>query len=265
MVTGGGTGRAPKAAIVAIADEEQSLAAVERELRKRYGTDYEVVCARGAAAGRRCLEELLAREVPVAVVVADQWMPEMTGIELLAWVRSVHPRAKRGVLIARGDVSVRPPIARAAALGEIDTWVPKPAPPPDEQFQRVMTELLDEWGRAHGNHFVAVRVVGEQWTPRCHELRDLLGRNGVPFEFCTVDSEAGAAVLQRAGAEPTRLPVVELHTGEVLADPTNERIAEAFGVTSPPEGIADVVVVGAGPAGLAAAVYAASEGLDRRP
>lgn len=166
------------------------------------------------------------------------------------------------MLISRGDWSVRRPLARASAVGQIDGYLPKPARSPDEQFHRLVVEFLDEWGRDHGPPFVAVRVVGEQWTPRCAELRDLLGRNGVPYEFSSIDSAEGCRLLEQAGLDSSRLPVVALFNGEVLVDPSNERIARAFAVTTAPDGPVDVAVVGAGPAGLAAAVYAASEGLS---
>lgn len=242
-------------------DGGEALAHLERVLRSRYGTDYEIVCEVDATAAGRRLEQLRAEGRMVAVVLADQWLGERTGIELLASVRSLHPLAKRGLLVSRGDWSVREPMVRAIAMGQMDGFLPKPARTPDEQFHRLVTEYLDEWHRAQAP-FVAVRLVGEQWHARCAELRDLLGRNGISLEFCPVASPAGQDVLDRAGLDGARLPVVELYTGEVLVDPSNERLADAFGVTEPPAGMVDVAIVGAGPAGLAAAVAAASEGLS---
>ena len=250
------------AVILAVDDDEECLAHLERVLLSRYGADYEVVCEKeGTSAGRR-LEQLCAQDRMVAVVLADQWLGDRTGIDLLASVRSLHPLAKRGLLVSRGDWSVREPMVRAIALGQMDGYLPKPARTPDEQFHRLLTEYLDEWHRAQAPPFVAVRLVGEQWHARCAELRDLLARNAISFEFCPVASPAGRDVLERAGLDGSHLPVVELYTGEVLVDPSNERLADAFGVTAPPPGTVDVAIVGAGPAGLAAAVYAASEGLS---
>lgn len=243
-------------------DDRESLAHVEHVLLSRYGADYEVVGENDAAAAGRRLEQLHTEGRRVAVVLADQWLGRRTGIELLASVRSLHPLAKRGLLVFRGDWSVREPLVRAIALGQIDGFLPKPARSPDEQFHRLVTEYLDEWHRAQAPPFVAVRLVGEQWHARCAELRDLLGRNAISFEFCPVASPAGQEVLERAGLDAARLPVIELFTGEVLVDPTNERLADAFGVTEPPQGTVDLAIVGAGPAGLAAAVSAASEGLS---
>ena len=251
-----------RAVILAVDDDGEALAHVERVLRSRYGTDYEVVCDRDATAAGRRLEQLRAGGRMVAVVLADQWLDGRTGIELLAAVRSLHPLAKRGLLVSRGDWSARAPVVRAIALGQIDGFLPKPARTPDEQFHRLVTEYLDEWHRAQAPPFVAVRLIGEQWNARCAELRDLLARNGISFEFCPVASGAGRDVLERAGLDGSRLPVIELYTGEVLVDPPNERLADAFGVTEPPAGTVDLAIVGAGPAGLAAAVAAASEGLS---
>ncbi|MDP1804567.1 MAG: FAD-dependent oxidoreductase [Acidimicrobiales bacterium] len=253
--------RAP-AVILAVDDDGEALAHLDRVLRSRYGMDYEIVCEVDAAAAGRRLEQLRAQGRMVAVVLADQWLGGGTGIELLASVRTLHPLAKRGLLVSRGDWSVREPMVRAIALGQMDGFLPKPARTPDEQFHRLVTEYLDEWHRAQAPPFVAVRLVGEQWHARCAELRDLLGRNGISLEFCPVASPAGQNVLERAGLDGARLPVVELFTGEVLVDPSNERLADAFGVTEPPVGTVDVAIVGAGPAGLAAAVAAASEGLS---
>ena len=250
------------AVILAVDDDGEALAHIGRVLISRYGTDYEIVCEQDAVAAAQQLERLHDEGRTVALVLADQWLGGRTGIDLLASVRSRHPLAKRGLLVARGDWSVREPVVRAIALGQIDGFLPKPARSPDEQFHRLVTEYLDEWHRAQTPPFVAVRLVGEQWHARCAELRDLLGRNAISFEFCPVESAAGQDVLGRAGLDASRLPVLELFTGEVLVDPSNERLADAFGVTEPPEGTVDVAIVGAGPAGLAAAVYAASEGLS---
>ena len=243
-------------------DDGEALAHIGRVLLSRYGTDYEVVCDRDATAAGHRLEQLRAGGRMVAVVLADQWLDGRTGIELLASVRSLHPLAKRGLLVSRGDWSVREPVVRAIALGQIDGFLPKPARTPDEQFHRLVTEFLDEWHRAQAPPFVAVRLIGEQRHARCAELRDLFARNGISFEFCPVASGAGRDVLERAGLDGSRLPVIELYTGEVLVDPPNERLADAFGVTEPPAGTVDLAIVGAGPAGLAAAVSAASEGLS---
>ena len=251
-----------RAVILGVDANGESLAHLRQVLLSRYGTDYDVVCEKDATAAGRRLEQLRSEGRAVAVVLADQRLDGRPGIELLGSVRSSHPLAKRGLLVSRGDWSVRKPLVQAIALGQIDGYLPKPARTPDEQFHRLVTEYLDEWHRGQAPPFIAVRLIGEQWHARSAELRDLLGRNGISFEFCSVASPSGRDVLEGAGLDGSRLPVVVLYTGEVLVDPSNARLAEAFGVTDPPPGTVDVAVVGAGPAGLAAAVYAASEGLS---
>jgi thioredoxin reductase (NADPH) len=198
----------------------------------------------------------------VSLVLADQWLPEATGTELLARVRQLHPAARRVLLITWGDQTIAEPMLRATVLGDIDAYVVKPGTPPDERFHRFVTEQLDEWGRSNLPGLEAVRVVGEEWAPRSHELRELLGRNGIPFGFYPADSPEGQRLLQEAGAARKALPAVALFDGRILADPSNAEVGQALGVQTKPGGSYDVTVIGAGPAGLAAAVYGASEGLS---
>ena len=255
--------------LLAVDGDAGARRVIERELCKRYGEDYRVVCEGSAEAAMRRLRGFAAAGDDVAVVLADQWTPGMSGTEFLTRVRDVYPTAKRALLIAQGDAAVREPVLQAAALGRIDYYVNKPTRTSDEQFHRVISEFLDEWTKAHRPGFVAIRIVGELWSARSHELRDLWSRSGVPFEFFTADSEEGKEILSRTGASPARLPVVVLFDRQVLVDPSNAEIVDAFaknipfGVNIRPEERSfDLIVVGAGPAGLAAAVYGASEGLS---
>jgi len=196
-------------------------------------------------------------------VLADQWLPEATGTEFLARVRELHPAARRVLLITWGDQASSEPILRATVLGHIDAYVVKPGTPPDEHFHRFVTEQLDEWGRSNLPGLEVVRVVGEEWAARSHELRELLGRNGVPFGFYPADGREGQRLLEEAGAAGKARPAVVLFDGQVLADPSNAEVGEALGLhVKPAGGSYDVTVIGAGPAGLAAAVYGASEGLS---
>ncbi len=185
------------------------------------------------------------------------------GTELLARVRQLHPAARRVLLITWADQASSEPILRAIILGDLDAYVVKPGTPPDEHFHRFVTEQLDEWGRSNLPGLEVVRVVGEAWAARSHELRELLGRNGIPFGFYPADSPDGERLLEEAGAAGKALPAVVLFDGRILADPSNAEVGEAIGVqTKPGGGRYDVTVIGAGPAGLAAAVYGASEGLS---
>jgi thioredoxin reductase (NADPH) len=195
----------------------------------------------------------------VPLVLADQWMPGTPGAQFFARVRELFPTARRAALIPLGDPSAW---VAAAALSQIDFCLVRPRWSPDEQFHRAIAESLEEWWRQRGGRFEAVTVIGEEPSARVHELRDLLTRNNVPFGFHRADSAEGSAALRRFGVGRSAGPVVALYTGTVLADPTNAEVAEALGAdTRPAETTYDVVIVGAGPAGLAAAVYGSSEGL----
>ncbi len=232
-------------------------------MRKRYGADYQVIAARSVEAALDALSGLRETGRQVALVLADQWLPGGTGTQLLARVRQLHPSARRVLLITWGDQATLEPMLEATVLGDLDAYVAGPGPSPDERFHRFVTEQLDEWGRSNLPGLEAVRVVGEEWAARSHELRELLGRNGVPFGFYPAGSPDGQRLLGEAGPAGIVLPAVVLVNGRVLSDPSNADVARAIGVqTEPGAGCYDVAVIGAGPAGLAAAVYSASEGLS---
>jgi thioredoxin reductase (NADPH) len=248
--------------LMAVDDDPAALGALEQELRKRYGADYQVACEVDPRAALQALERVQVDGRQVALVLADQWMPAMTGVQLLARARGLHPTAQRALLIDWGDRSTGEPILQAATFGEIDDWIAKPTQPGDERFHQAVSQFLYEWARLQPPGFQAVRVVGDQWAARSHELRDLLSRNSIPSGFYPAGSEEGQALLGAVGATGGRLPVVLVFDGRVLADPSNAEVAEALGIrTRPAATTYDVAVVGAGPAGLAAAVAAASEGL----
>jgi thioredoxin reductase (NADPH) len=259
-----GTAGSSKPVLLVIDDEAKALRKIGCELRKRYGSDYRIVCEDSAEAGIRKLRELAEVGQELVLVLADQWMPGMTGVELLGHVREVYPTAKRALLTERSDRTAPEPILRSMALGRIDYYVNKPWCLPDERFHRVVSEFLYDWAREHGPKFEEIRIVGERWSPRSHELRDLLGRNGVLHTFYPADSEKGLELLARTGQTSARLPVVVLFDGQVLVDPSNAQITDACGSNPSMDQIPsfDLVVIGAGPAGLAAAVYGASEGLN---
>jgi thioredoxin reductase (NADPH) len=254
----------PDAPVLLVVDSDpRALGVVEGELRKRYGSDYQVICAGSGGDALQLLGRLRDGRRPVAIVLASQWLAGTTGTEVLARVRELDRTTKRVLLVEWGDRETSEPIQQALALGQIEAYVTKPSATPDETFHRAVTELLEEWARSHVPGFEAVRVVGEEWSARSHEIRDLLGRNGLPFGFYAADSERGAALLREAGAQAAALPAIVLFDGRVLENPPNTEIAEALGLrTTPGADRYDVAVIGAGPAGLAAAVYSASEGLS---
>jgi thioredoxin reductase (NADPH) len=188
----------PDAPVLLVVDDDlRKREAVEGELRKRYGSDYEVVSVGSAADALRLLGALRDDRRELGVVLAGQWMRAMTGTELLARVREFHPAAKRVLLIDWGDNSTSEPILAATALGQMDAYVARPGTAPDERFHRAITELLDDLGRSRLPPFEAVRVVGEEWSARSHEIRELLGRNGIPFGLYPADQERGRALLAR--------------------------------------------------------------------
>ena len=251
-----------KTVLLVVDDDAASLGLVESELSRRYGDDYDVVSHASARSAVEDLHRLKDDGRSVAVLLADLWMPSMTGIDFLAAAHAVFPTAKRVLLIDWGDMSSRRRIVEASALGQMDCFMPKPIHSPDEAFHEVVSELLAEWTKAHGGGREGVRIIGEQWSPRCHEARDLLGRYGVPFGFYPSGTPQGAALLSSLGIESPPGPVFVLYDGRVLVDPSNAEVADALGGRADlSAGAFDVVVVGAGPAGLAAAVYASSEGL----
>jgi thioredoxin reductase (NADPH) len=249
--------------LLVIDDDPRARGVVEGELRKRYGSDYQVICADSADHPLRLLAKFRDEGRLVGIVLAGQQMSQMTGTQLLARVREFHRTAKRLLLFDGGYGPPPEPIVQAIALGHIDAYVARPATVPDERFHRAVTELLEDWARSHIPGFEVVRVVGEQWSARSHEIRDLLDRNGIPFGFYSADADQGKALLQEAGVATAARPVIILSDGRVLVKPANAEIAEALGMrTRPGAGLYDVAVIGAGPAGLAAAVYGASEGLS---
>jgi thioredoxin reductase (NADPH) len=253
--------------VLLVVDEDRGcLGRTEGELAKRYGSDYEVRSERSAAAGLAALEQLREAGDPVALVLADQWLSGTTGAELLARAKALHPSAKRGLLIewgGWGDRETAEAIFEAMALGQIDYYVLKPERSPDELFHRTVGEFLFEWARAETSVQGEIEMVADPASPRTHELHDLLSRNGVPYACHTPGSEAGRALLAETGQTEATVPVARVRSGEVLVDPTNVELAAAFGVSTElgEDRDFDVVVIGAGPAGLAAAVYASSEGL----
>jgi thioredoxin reductase (NADPH) len=252
-----------KPVLVVVDDEDASLRALTAELESRYGAHYRIVASSSAEEALARLAGLRAEGASVPVILTDQWLPGSTGTELLARARDIYPAVRRGLLISWGDRSTSVPIFEAAALGQMDFFLPKPAWTPDEQFHRAVTEALDGWWRQQGRRFEAVTVIGEDPSARAHEIRDVMTRTSVPFGFHPRDSAEGQAALERLGVPEAAGPVVALYDGTVLVDPTNAEVAAALGVDiRPAPRTYDLVIVGAGPAGLAAAVYGASEGLS---
>jgi thioredoxin reductase (NADPH) len=251
--------------LVAVDEDAGALSDIERELRDRYGRQYRVMCIRLPHEARDRLEDLAAAGDEVALVLAAQWLSGMTGSELLDEARRLHPHAKRGLLIAWGDWGDRATgeaIFDSIARGRIDHYVLRPSPPPDELFHHAISGLLLEWAEAARTSPHTIHVVGESWSGRAYELRELLGRCAMPHSFCLADSHDGRALVAQAG-DGTKFPIVVLPDGTILRDPSNAELARATGSPVNPEDMDfDLVIIGAGPAGLSAAVYGASEGFS---
>lgn len=260
---------ASRAPVLFVADGDlQARDVLESALVRRFGADYRVVTAGAAADGLQALQHLAQDGDDVAIVAADVHLPEMDAVEFLQRAYALHPRASRVLLVpmdryhAQVPFSELPVIQRATALGRIDFFILKGWVTPEEWLYPQVQQALTAWTIAHRPRHLVYRVVGKQWTARSHQLRDLLGRNGVPFEFYPADSAAGQRLVRDQGIDESRLPAVVLHDGSVLQDPSNAELAAAHGIHAEPTSDEwDLAIVGAGPAGLAAAVYGASEGL----
>lgn len=250
--------------IMAVDEDPLDLEAASRELRGRYSGDYEVVCVSSAEEALATLTTLAEGEGQLVTMLAAQHL-SVSGPGLLAQVRRLHPQARLGLTMDWGawlDESIADAVRESMALGVTDFYVYKPAGRADEGFHHTITSVLLDWNREQGSDPNAVHVIGESWAGRAFELRETLQSCVTPHTFCLASSEEGQRLLE--GVDPeTPLPLLILPDGRVLGDPTNREIAEIDGSAV---GIErddfDVAIVGAGPAGLSAAVYGASEGLQ---
>jgi thioredoxin reductase (NADPH) len=251
---------AARPAILAVDDEPTVLAAVARDLRKGFGDRYRIMRAGSGAEALELLGELRKRGDMVAMLIADQRMPGMEGTEYLVHARTIYPEAKRLLLTAYADVE-----AAISAINEVslDYYLRKPWDPPEEQLFPVIEDLLTTWEAGAALLSGGVRVIGHRFSKETHDLRDFLARNQVPGRWLDVERDSEAReLLTLVGAREDRLPVALLEDGSVLERPTILELAERLGVAgTPASDHYDLVIVGGGPAGLAAAVYGSSEGL----
>src|SRR5215210_1876665 len=252
--------RERRPAILAVDDEPAVLAAVARDLRRAFAERYRILRAPSGAEALEILRELRTRGDQVALLIADQRMPGMAGTEYLAHARVIFPEAKRVLLTAYADTE-----AAIAAINEValDYYLLKPWDPPEEQLYPVVEDLLETWSSGAALEVGGLKVIGHRFSKDTHDLRDFLARSRVPARFMDVERDAEAReLLTVTGADADRLPVALLEDGSWLERPTVLELAERIGVTGTPAADHyDLVIVGGGPAGLAAAVYGASEGL----
>src|SRR5215475_769471 len=252
--------RVRRPAILAVDDEPAVLAAVARDLRRGFGERFRVLRAPSGPEALELLKEMRTRGDQVAMLIADQRMPGMPGTQYLVEARKIVPDAKRVLLTAYADTD-----AAIAAINEValDYYLLKPWDPPEEQLFPVVEDLLTTWEAGAALEAGGVRVLGHRFSKDTHDLRDFLARNRVPGRWLDVERDGEAReLLTVAGVDAEHLPVVFLEDGSVLEKPTVLELAERLGIASRPAADHyDLVIVGGGPAGLAAAVYGASEGL----
>jgi thioredoxin reductase (NADPH) len=258
----------PPAVILIAASDDRERAAILGHLRRRYREDYDIHAEGSTALALQRLKGLRDDGHDLAIILVDWQLPDGKGIELLSQAKTSHPGAMRALLVSRNaahgaDPAIADEYARAATFGEVHRIVPRPGGETDEQFNLAIQELLYEWARQNRPKFEVIRIVGDRWSEASHAFRDHLERGSIPYGFYEPDSREGRALLKRAGRTGP-LPMAILHDGRVFAQPTAIEIIEALGMNAaePARSTVDVAVIGAGPAGLSAAVYAASEGLE---
>lgn len=253
----------PAPAILTVDDEPEVLRAVERDLRRKYGKDYRVLGTDSGSSAIDLLKQLKTRGDTVALTLADQRMPQLSGLDVLGQAMQLFPQAKRALLTAYADTN--------AAISAINTakvhyYLLKPWDPPEEKLYPVLDDLLEDWQAEYKAPYHGLRVLGTRWSPASHQLKDFLGRNQVPYqwtdvEIATPDKEV-QQLIPNVDLKTASLPLVVLPGGEVISNPPVDELAARIGLRTRAETtFYDFVIVGGGPAGLAAAVYGASEGL----
>ncbi|GAA3938370.1 FAD-dependent oxidoreductase [Hymenobacter algoricola] len=249
-----------KPVLLAVDDDLQVLGAIDRDLRSEFRRDYRVLRASSGAEALDTLRELKRREEPLALILADQRMPGMEGVELLEQARAIYPDAKRVLLTAYADTEAA---IRAINNARLDHYLLKPWDPPQELLYPTLHDLLAAWQAQYRPRFQGVRVIGFQWSPLSHDLKDFLAGYMVAFQWLDYETNPEARLLLATTAFTSAdLPVAISADGTVLARPGRAALVEKMGLPSQPsQALYDVVVVGAGPSGLASAVYGASEGL----
>ncbi|HLZ61049.1 MAG TPA: FAD-dependent oxidoreductase [Ktedonosporobacter sp.] len=249
-----------KPVILTVDDDPEVLRAVERDLRQKYGGIFRVMRESSGEKALELLKQLKLRSEAVALLLVDQRMPNMTGVEFLTQAIPLFPEAKRVLLTAYADTDAA---IQAINSVKIDYYLMKPWDPPEEHLYPVLQDLLDDWLANYRPAFLGVRVIGHQWSAPSHQIKDFLARNQIPYRWLDIESSQDAQVLiEHAGLDASRLPVILFPDGSNLVAPTNALLAEKVGLkTHAGKPFYDLIIVGAGPAGLAGAVYGASEGL----
>jgi thioredoxin reductase (NADPH) len=253
----------PKPVLLTVDDDPEVLRAIERDLRGHYAQKYRVMRADSGSAGLSTLRELKARNNPVALLLADQRMPNMDGVGFLAEAMDIHPQAKRALLTAYADTN-----AAIDAINEakIHYYLMKPWDPPEEKLFPALDDLLHDWSAQFRPPYEGIRVLGTRWSSRSYDLREFMARNQVPYQWIDVEAASTDPEVRRLidslGPEAETLPLILFPDGQRIKEPSQQVIADKLGLrTHALTNFYDLAIVGGGPAGLAAAVYGASEGL----
>jgi thioredoxin reductase (NADPH) len=248
-----------KPVIVTVDDDPGVSRAVARDLRRRYGQEYRIVRAEAAQDGIEAVKEMRLRGDEVAAILADYRMPQMNGVQFLEAAMDMYPYARRVLLTAYADTDAA---IQAINVVDLDHYLLKPWDPPEEKFYPVIDGQLDAWMRTDKTVRPELRVVGDRWSAQSYQVRDFLARNHVPYQWMLAEDPDGAQLVKAAG-ENCHLPLVVTAEGVTLESPDQATLATAVGLsTTPATDFYDLIVVGGGPAGLGAAVYGASEGLN---
>ncbi|MGD1942423.1 MAG: FAD-dependent oxidoreductase [Leptolyngbyaceae cyanobacterium] len=249
-----------KPAILTVDDDAEVLQAIARDLRQQYGDRYRIIRANSGQDALDAVQQLKLRNDTVALFLADQRMPQMRGVEFLEQATAVFPEAKRALLTAYADTAAA---IRAINAAHLDYYLLKPWDPPVEKLYPVLDDLLNDWLAHFHPEFQGIRVIGDRWSANSHRIKDFLARNQIPYRWLDVERDADAQkLLTYAEAKAPCLPMVLFADGEAQPNPDNRQIADKIGLqTQAANPFYDLVIVGGGPGGLAAAVYGASEGL----
>lgn len=251
-----------KPVILTIDDDPEVLQAISRDLRKQYGDRFRIVRANSGKAAIEILQQLKVKNETVALLLSDQRMPEMNGVELIHQATPMFPKAKRVLLTAYADTNAA---IKAINTARLDYYLLKPWDPPEEKLYPILDDLLTDWMAVYRPAFEGIRVIGDRWSPCSHNVKDFLARNQIPYQWLDVEVEPEATKLLEyvANGSKPKLPLVLFANGDRLEQPSNLEVAGKIGLqTQAEKPFYDLVIVGGGPAGLAAAVYGASEGLS---
>lgn len=249
-----------KPVILTVDDELDVLNAVEKDLRRHYLSEYKIIKSTSGNEALTTIEELKRRNTPVALFLVDQRMPELTGIQFLEKASKIYPQARKILLTAYADTEVA--IKGINDIG-LDYYLMKPWDPPEEQLYPILDEVLYDWKSTVEIPYQGIRIVGTLWSSTTHTLKDFLARNQIPYQFLNLDTNGDAKTLaSNVQLKKATLPFIFFPDGQVLSNPTLSELAEKIGLkTRATMPFYDLIIIGAGPTGLASAVYAASEGL----